>query len=305
MQEYPVDIFGNNPNSSEIMSDPKYHPVDMFQNHPGRRRLSIITDHCHSFKPLERITGDAEELDLENKLRSAVASLPHRHPSPEKPTKSVKWDPAIISCRSTPPPITESKPTTHNGQDAVGLKDCLQNFQAILSLKKSDRVKLRGLLEALSKIDGDRDSSIVQAGSTNAKKGSLNPLATEFRATLSLRNQNRSKNLSDRNRWMPEPIWIRTSKPINLLRQPFVQKIPTIEIQHEVEYGHGREAKTLDPAWAKSVLEKFTAKYPLTGTVQPELAKGRMAAAIQQRLEYLLFQKKEKKALLEAWKTNR
>jgi hypothetical protein len=69
-----------------------------------------------------------------------------------------------------------------------------------------------------------------------------------------------------------------------------------IEMQ---EGGHGREAKAVDPAWAKSILEKFAAKHPLTGTLKPAplgLAEGRQAAAIQQRLEYLLLQKKDKKA---------
>jgi len=99
------------------------------------------------------------------------------------------------------------------------------------------------------------------------------------------------------------------------------------------EYGFGREAKALEPAWAKLVLKGFTRKYPLTGTqcqtavsvcssgsstptfLTPETSAPSSPgpgtvqqypgspvlphpAVIQQKLEELLLKKKEKKLIL-------
>ncbi|KAH7400021.1 hypothetical protein BKA64DRAFT_670979 [Cadophora sp. MPI-SDFR-AT-0126] len=68
------------------------------------------------------------------------------------------------------------------------------------------------------------------------------------------------------------------------------------------ETGPGRTAITLEPAWATQVLEKFTAKYPKTGTKKPlpkPTKEKKVATKIQQRLEVLLLYQKEKKALEE------
>jgi hypothetical protein len=89
-----------------------------------------------------------------------------------------------------------------------------------------------------------------------------------------------------------------------------------------------REAYALEPSWASSLINTFSAKYPMTGSVRrhpvappglepkipavrtpvsPNLARplhprrmtrsNEHAAVIQQRLEFLLYQKKEKAAL--------
>ncbi|RDW62660.1 hypothetical protein BP5796_10962 [Coleophoma crateriformis] len=70
----------------------------------------------------------------------------------------------------------------------------------------------------------------------------------------------------------------------------------------------GREAKHMDPKLANPLLEKFTERYPLTGSRKPAIIPPkstppaptpakRQAAVIQQRLELLLLQEKEKKAI--------
>jgi len=129
----------------------------------------------------------------------------------------------------------------------------------------------------------------------------------------------------DPHRGLQSPTWIRTSIPLPV-RKPLTQQFssnppatfsrpnasnpqpqanpqcpivwPAIPIENE----HGRVAQTIEPAWAEAILEKFISKYPMTGKVKsasPATAQGRHAAAIQQRLEYLLMQEKEKKALEE------
>jgi hypothetical protein len=87
-------------------------------------------------------------------------------------------------------------------------------------------------------------------------------------------------------------------------RLSIVHANSVIDIQHG-EDGNCREAKALDPDWAKSVLETFTAKYPMTGKVRTETVlekKSRLAAAIQLRLEVLLMQEREKKAIVPVWR---
>jgi hypothetical protein len=76
-------------------------------------------------------------------------------------------------------------------------------------------------------------------------------------------------------------------------------------------YNGQREAKQLDPTWAKLLLRNFSSKYPKTGTPvqRPAMtcaprrprknADNKHAAVIQQRLEFLLMQKKEEEALKE------
>ena len=65
------------------------------------------------------------------------------------------------------------------------------------------------------------------------------------------------------------------------------------------DIGSGRTALAMEANWARRVLENFTERYPLTGNLKgaPQASiNGRHAAVIQQKLEFLLFQEKEKKA---------
>lgn len=82
---------------------------------------------------------------------------------------------------------------------------------------------------------------------------------------------------------------------------PFPRRIPS---QSE----HGRTAEALQPAWASSLLDKFMAKYPMTGKLIPPAApsplpkrakREKNASEIQQKLEELLLYKKEKKVFEE------
>ncbi|KAK0102486.1 hypothetical protein ONS95_006102 [Cadophora gregata] len=79
-----------------------------------------------------------------------------------------------------------------------------------------------------------------------------------------------------------------------------VKRLPVNVIPNETE--PGRTATTLEPAWATQVLDKFTAKYPKTGTKKPlpkPTKEKNVATKIQQRLEVLLLYQKEKKAMEE------
>jgi hypothetical protein len=65
------------------------------------------------------------------------------------------------------------------------------------------------------------------------------------------------------------------------------------------EDGPGREARAIETGWATSLLAKFREKYPQTGRVKaaaPAPTKMRPAAAIQQRLEFILYQENERRA---------
>ncbi|XMA07621.1 hypothetical protein WAI453_000412 [Rhynchosporium graminicola] len=80
-----------------------------------------------------------------------------------------------------------------------------------------------------------------------------------------------------------------------------IKRLPPNVTPSETE--PGRTAVALEPAWAIQVLDKFTAKYPWTGKVKPlpKLTKEKkFATKIQHKLEVLLLQQKEKKAM-EEW----
>ncbi|KAF4631303.1 hypothetical protein G7Y89_g6834 [Cudoniella acicularis] len=85
--------------------------------------------------------------------------------------------------------------------------------------------------------------------------------------------------------------------------KPKAAKGPIVDVAADFippEVGHGRVAQAIDQTWGKSLLNTFSAKYPQTGKAKGSTtAPGQMrqAAAIQQQLEFLIYQEKEKKAL--------
>ena len=357
--DHPIDIFGTSPGQPANTNDsrvPPKHPAKMPARMPIRCRklrqavaeietLNVKTDHSDTISPRSRRIAsrtdhplecdspgripDAEDLDLENKIRSA---LRRRRPIPHSSAsinKTVRFDPAIISLGSEKPIVKpdanslacsesaiqkhESEPNDHGGS---GLKESLQ---AILLLKKHERAKLRELLDSISKIEESPPN--VQSATTGR---GLNPRAPEFYG--SVKPPHRSKAINDfgyswqmmhvqppPNRPTLPPIWMRASKPIDLLAQPvsfiaptirksqpYRRRFPIVSPFPTTQDGHGREATPVGSDWNKSILEKFEAKYPLTGKVKavmPEESKGRLAAAIQQRLEYLLMEERDKKGV--------
>lgn len=348
LADHPVDIFGMNPARSGKVYKSADTPED---NHSGRmngsrialksrtnkphlvvqipkpvaesistsensirtRRFASHTDHplkCHI--PVR--VQDADDLDLENKIRSALSRRPIL-PSRSTAHKSVRWadpcDPAIVSCGPKAEPlISNAEPEPAIQKDGSPLKNCVKT---IVSLKRHDRLKLRELLDALSRIE-EANSSIAHP-ETTSEKPRLDPRAPKF--TSSLREAHtRSENLKACDTWSasyaPKPklplIWMRTSQhPLIVDPVPTIpgvrpyKPIPIVSRNATIpQDGHGREAKVLDPEWAESILEKFVARYPLTGKLKaaaPAGTKGRLAATIQQRLEYLLMENREKKGV--------
>ncbi|KAF7953055.1 hypothetical protein EAE96_006275 [Botrytis aclada] len=108
-----------------------------------------------------------------------------------------------------------------------------------------------------------------------------------------------------------EPVWVKTQQrkliPPPVLPIPFKahvgRKVPvkTTLDPPPNEDDEGRVAKAMDPRLAGPLLNRFYNKYPLTGTVcpnppSPPPAAVKNAAEIQEELERLLLQEKEKKA---------
>ncbi|TGO55446.1 hypothetical protein BCON_0092g00300 [Botryotinia convoluta] len=108
-----------------------------------------------------------------------------------------------------------------------------------------------------------------------------------------------------------EPVWIKTQQRKSIpppgLPIPFKahvgRKVPvkTTLDPPPNEDDEGRVAKAMDPRLAGPLLTRFYNKYPLTGTVcpnppSPPPAAVKNAAEIQEELECLLLQEKEKKA---------
>ncbi|RAL59425.1 hypothetical protein DID88_006799 [Monilinia fructigena] len=109
-----------------------------------------------------------------------------------------------------------------------------------------------------------------------------------------------------------EPVWIKT-QPDKVVRPPpgliipsnahVGRKVPVKTVLKQIpsENEEGRVAKVMDHRLAEPLLARFYEKYPLTGTVctnppSPPPAPVKSAAEIQEELERLLLQEKEKKA---------
>ena len=79
---------------------------------------------------------------------------------------------------------------------------------------------------------------------------------------------------------------------------------PLVDVSSQIippDVGPCRVAQPVDQVWGQSLLDKFTAKYPHTGKVDTKAKKKapgqmRQAAAIQQELELLIYQEKERQA---------
>ncbi|RDL39067.1 uncharacterized protein BP5553_03407 [Venustampulla echinocandica] len=104
--------------------------------------------------------------------------------------------------------------------------------------------------------------------------------------------------------FQPRPLLTPQSPPIfhrlpiraRRIKGPLVDVSPQF-IPPEEGSGRTAHANTIDESWGQYLLDKFTAKYPKTGKMKgPTSAPGKMrqAAAIQQQLEFLLYQEKEK-----------
>lgn len=282
------------------------------ENSAQARHLASHADHSLESSTSDRVQ-DADDLDLENKIRSALSRRSILN-SRSTTHKTVRWadpDPAIVSCGPRAgSPICITEPSSVTQQDGSPLRNCVKS---VVSLKKHDRLKLRELLDTLSRIDED-NSPLADLG-PGLENPNLNPQVLQFTSSL-IQARTRPEYFKDCNTWStsyaPKPTlprgWMRTSHPA-----PIVEPVPTTRKLRPYKLrpifrpsemipqdGHGREAKALNPAWAGSILESFIAKYPLTGKLKaaaPARTQGRLAATIQQRLEYLLMETREKKGL--------
>ncbi|KAE8452885.1 hypothetical protein EG329_013157 [Mollisiaceae sp. DMI_Dod_QoI] len=100
----------------------------------------------------------------------------------------------------------------------------------------------------------------------------------------------------------PYPLQLPVSLISPLVPEPSMHAPTAPRMRVPSEEKPGRTAQVLDPAWADMVLTKFMSKFPMTGKCQsnfpvpPIQDLDTKAAQIQQKLELLLLQQKEKKA---------
>ena len=294
------------------------------------RRHAARTDY-----PLECDTphvDDAEGLDLERKIRSA---LRRRKPIPsfDSPShKSVRFDPAVIALGSEKPmvkpvPAIERsqrppKRTLRNevsGRHVEKEPNLEEHLQTMLTLKKHERVQVQEFLGLLSKFDDARPAVNSAPRSTR----SLNPRAPEFDGSSC--SSNTSNNVDhghigwamlpfQQNQTGPNlPLeWRQTTQPINLLTAPIApvlprpvpyrRPVPIVLPAPITDGGHGREAKVdvVGPVCGRAILENFRVDFPLTGRRKPAPLpdhKRRLASNIQQRLECLIMEERERKGL--------
>ncbi|TGO85739.1 hypothetical protein BPOR_0368g00010 [Botrytis porri] len=209
------------------------------------------------------------------------------------------------------------------------LEDCIKS---LATWEKGDRKVLLRLLKALKRLDDEdyakpnedlKTTYPIECSPRKEKESSsnnnLNPKAACFKDFSSARahitrthHERRGLSLQEEitptsNEMLPmfypkplmptEPVWIKTQErrllPPPGLPIPFKahvgRKVPvkTTLAPPPSEDDEGRVAKAMDPRLAGPLLTRFFNKYPLTGT---------NAAEIQEELERLLLQEKEKKA---------
>lgn len=111
-----------------------------------------------------------------------------------------------------------------------------------------------------------------------------------------------------------EPLWVHAGPQTDAMLPPKDNPVQASQLQSPLtlcpepadpllipkETGEGRIAKVLEKTLAERLLAKFMEKYPLTGKAKAApaaMADPKHATVIQQRLEYLLLEEKERKAL--------
>jgi hypothetical protein len=215
-------------------------------------------------------------------------------------------------------------------EKADPLEDCIRS---LATWNKGDREKLQKLLEVLKTLDTDGSSRPSSPTNTNVtiirgprkerkSASSLNPHAACFNDFSSVREhvtENRKdfhqrqgvalhETFADPPIFHQEPhlpmgpIWIKT-QPHKFIRPPPGLPIPIRAPAGKApsEDDEGRMAFPMDQRISEPLLARFVEKYPLTGTTAPAPLPSpptelKTAAQIQEQLERLLLQEKEKKA---------
>jgi hypothetical protein len=270
----------------------------------------------HADRAVSSTRDNSGPENFESRIRSALRPRANNSNAPN--IKHVKWDPAIVSISVSPRQLPLRKQVQNTPsfpkKENIGFDDCIKS---IASLKKGDRGRLQSFLEALSKIeDGsneDENVAIVESERKSACAKSLNPQAPVFTDLTSRKVKTYVPSGKLKLSKLSQTIIVESksrSKTLELIDPPYegsdIKKFyPSAPVLY-LEDDYGRTAHAMNRDWANDLLERFLKRYPLTGTrytppivtvVAPE---GRYAAAIQQRLEFLILMEKEKKA--SAWK---
>ena len=294
------------------------------------RRLASRTDHPINYDAA--VHANKEGLNHKNKIRSSFCRWKPTQSFDDQEHKAVSFDPAIIFSGSekpivTPKPAFEKsiqplQPTAQksdSGRFGARRDQLRESFQSVLLWKKHDRVKLQEFLDLLNRIE--ESSPFIDSPLQTVRR--LNPRAPEFDGS-SCASSCSNKDNDGHPKLCKLPVFTRANRPsLPLISQrkaqpsnrlaksavptfprfpPYHTLLQNIPLQLTTDDGHGREAVVdlVDPAWGNSVLENFRARYPLTGKLKaspPAKSNGRLAATIQQRLEYILMEKRERNGL--------
>lgn len=244
--------------------------------------------------------------------------------------ESVRWDPAVIAAG----PIIQQKPkeseTKKSDEEQVRNRDrnisgndeiqaCAETIRA---WRKNDRKKIAQLLKALKESDFTDDENEISRKVTEPQSRvyiteiqSLDPRVPEFKSHKSIKTETGMKFST------PHPLtekphfelsWLKENTRPTPIAVCHKNKAPKKRVVIDDDSNPWcREVDFSSQWYSRMQLEEFMKKYPLTGQKAPlaqrkvsgsqtvnlqPMAKGRHAAAIQQRLEFLLLQEKERKA---------
>jgi hypothetical protein len=262
---------------------------------------------------------------------SSAFSPPTRQPS-HGVSKPVQWDPAVISAgpiiqleAKEPRPELPAKELVQKVDQNLKandkeIQDCMETIKA---WKRNDRRKVAQLLKAVRELDSSDDEKEcpggVRAGPQNkvyiTEIQSLDPRVPEFKSCRAYSGTNFSSTYPLAEKLHTEPLTLKENMrllqptPITLSHR---SKVPKKRIVIDDDSNPWcREVDFSSQWYSRMQLDEFMKKYPLTGQKAPAaqrkvpasrkanpqpVAKGRHAAVIQQRLEFLLLKEKERKA---------
>ncbi|KAM3082614.1 hypothetical protein ACMFMF_002271 [Clarireedia jacksonii] len=267
----------------------------------------------------------------ENRSKTSCSLLnPVERPSPMKMVKIID----VKNNTSASPPRSPNEKSGSNSEpqvmdDIIGqledvipekvekrdpLEDCIRS---LATWNKGDRAKLQKLLEVLKSMnidDSPRPSSPTNTIDTTIRSprrerksySSLNPHAACFNDFSSVREHTSESRKEFHQRQelnMPMgPVWVKTEANKFIRPPPGLPipiRVPVDKVPSEDD--EGRMAFPMDQRISEPLLARFLEKYPLTGTtaptpLPPPPTELKTAAQIQEQLERLLLQEKEKKA---------
>jgi hypothetical protein len=275
---------------------------------------------------MDKLELSIRPVSMRGPILSKLA-IPENDKDQRSVNETIQWDPAIVE---TGPIVKQQQSASINVLEPLskdidligsGDADVCALVQTLKSLNKLGKHERLVLMRALRNVIEDKmetvstkkvsDSPTKEFGAVKGRS-TMNPGVPGFKSSTVRRSSEVSLKENNPPVLMPYPS---SAKPLQASKSASSHP-PRQRVMCDDPNAFGREVDSFESWYADQQLATFMKKYPLTGKKAGETAKKppakkrvvlpstvggpvevRHAAAIQQRLEFLLFKDKEKKAL--------